>query len=614
MFDFLRACVEARLNIFVSGGTGSGKTTTLNVISAFVPEEERIITIEDAAELQLRQEHVITLEARPANLEGEGEITTRDLLRNSLHMRPDRIIVGECRGGEALDMIQAMTVGQEGSLSTGHANSSPDMLRRLETMILMAGYEMPLRSIREQIASAVDLIVHTARLGDGSRKIVNITEVYGIEDDQILTQDIFEFKQTGIDEHGKIQGTLEPSGIRPTFMPKFKANGIAAPPGEFGIPPEDAGPPRQGADRQGPLHRHRAGRPHRGAAAHHRPRQGGHGRRDGLHLVGGPREARHRPPGRGTSNWFFFFFFCLYSSVRIAPPKVLLVSQPTRGVDLGATQFIWRTLTEARDAGAAVLLSSADLSELLALSDRLVVFYRGRIVAAFRNSDELDHRDARRLHAGAVEAVAGRNAGGAGMSDASPSPRWTAIRRETGRALGAAFIALAVAFVIILFTSKAPLEAFSTLITAPITRVRTIGLWIDDVAKLTVTGLAFSLVFQARQFAIGVQGQVYVGALAASYVALSPLGQTWLAIPLGVALRDGGGRVVGLPARNRQGAARRQRDRLVADVQLRRDRARQLPDPRRSRAAEQRRADHRSVSADWRCSRRWSPTRASTSA
>ena len=243
MFDFLRACVEARLNIFVSGGTGSGKTTTLNVISAFIPEEERIVTIEDAAELQLRQEHVITLEARPANLEGEGEITTRDLLRNALHMRPDRIIVGECRGGEALDMVQAMTVGQEGSLSTGHANSSPDMLRRLETMILMSGYEMPLRSIREQIASAVDLIVHTARLSDGSRKILNITEVYGIEDDQILTHDIFEFKQTGVNENGKVLGTLEPTGVRPTFMPKFAANGIELPPGDFGIPPEGADHP-----------------------------------------------------------------------------------------------------------------------------------------------------------------------------------------------------------------------------------------------------------------------------------------------------------------------------------------------------------------------------------
>jgi len=239
MFMFLQACVEARLNLFVSGGTGSGKTTTLNVISAFIPEEERIITIEDAAELQLRQEHVVTLEARPANLEGHGEITTRDLLRNALHMRPDRIIVGECRGGEALDMIQAMTVGQEGSLSTGHANSSPDMLRRLETMILMSGYDLPLKSIREQIASAVDLIVHTARLSDGSRKILTITEVYGIEDDQILTQDIFEFQQTGLDENGRIQGTLLPTGNRPTFMPKFHASGIELPQGEFGIPPED---------------------------------------------------------------------------------------------------------------------------------------------------------------------------------------------------------------------------------------------------------------------------------------------------------------------------------------------------------------------------------------
>ena len=238
MFEFLKACVEARLNIFVSGGTGSGKTTTLNVMSSFIPDGERVITIEDAAELQLRQEHVITLEARPPNLEGEGEITTRDLLRNALHMRPDRIIVGECRGGEALDMVQAMMVGQEGSLSTGHANSPPDMLRRLETMILMSGYELPLRSIREQITSAVDLIVHTARLKDGSRKIVNITEIYGIEDDEILTQDIFAFEQTGVRD-GKIEGLLKPTGIRPSFMGKFKANGIELPPGEFGIPPFD---------------------------------------------------------------------------------------------------------------------------------------------------------------------------------------------------------------------------------------------------------------------------------------------------------------------------------------------------------------------------------------
>ncbi|MEI8334000.1 MAG: ATPase, T2SS/T4P/T4SS family [Chloroflexota bacterium] len=244
MFDFLKACVEARLSVFVSGGTGSGKTTTLNVLSSFIPEDERIVTIEDAAELQLRQEHVIPLESRPANLEGEGEVTIRDLLRNALHMRPDRIIVGECRSGEALDMLQAMTTGQEGSLSTGHANSPIDMLRRLETMVLMTGYELPLWAIREQITSAIDLIVHTARLRDGSRKIVNITEVYGMDDDQILIQDIFAFEQTGVKD-GRVEGFLKPTGIRPTFMGKFKASGIQLPPGEFGIPAED--PTRPGA-------------------------------------------------------------------------------------------------------------------------------------------------------------------------------------------------------------------------------------------------------------------------------------------------------------------------------------------------------------------------------
>src|SRR5687768_4336913 len=217
MFEFLNACVRARLNVFVSGGTGSGKTTTLNVLSSFIPEDERIVTIEDAAELQLRQTHVVTLESRPPNIEGTGEITIRDLLRNALHMRPDRIIVGECRAGEALDMLQAMTTGQDGSLSTGHANTAPDMLRRLETMVLMTGYELPLRAIREQIASAVDLIVHTARLKDGSRKIINITEVLGIEDDEILMDDIFAFEQTGVVE-GKVEGRLKPTGVRPTFM------------------------------------------------------------------------------------------------------------------------------------------------------------------------------------------------------------------------------------------------------------------------------------------------------------------------------------------------------------------------------------------------------------
>ena len=242
MFDFLRACIEARLNVFVSGGTGSGKTTTLNVLSSFIPSDERIITIEDAAELQLRQPHVVTLEARPPNLEGTGEITIRDLLRNALHMRPDRIIVGECRSGEALDMLQAMMTGQDGSLSTGHANSPPDMLRRLETMVLMTGYEMPLRAIREQIASAVDIIVHTARLKDGTRKVINITEIYGVEDDVILTQDIFSYEQTGIVD-GKVQGTLKPTGIRPTFMPRFAASGVTLPPDEFGIPADDPAKP-----------------------------------------------------------------------------------------------------------------------------------------------------------------------------------------------------------------------------------------------------------------------------------------------------------------------------------------------------------------------------------
>jgi pilus assembly protein CpaF len=242
MFEFLRVCIEARLNLFVSGGTGSGKTTTLNVLSSFIPNDERIVTIEDAAELQLRQDHVITLESRPPNLEGEGEITIRQLLRNAMHMRADRLIVGECRAGEALDMLQAMTTGHDGSLSTGHANTPKDMLRRLETMVLMTGYDLPLRAIREQMASAVDLIVHTARLKDGQRKVVNITEVFGIEDDEILTQDIFTFEQTGIVD-GKIVGELKPTGIRPTFMDQFRKAGIKLPDGEYGIPPEDKAKP-----------------------------------------------------------------------------------------------------------------------------------------------------------------------------------------------------------------------------------------------------------------------------------------------------------------------------------------------------------------------------------
>src|SRR5687768_435978 len=233
MFDFLRACVEARLNLFVSGGTGSGKTTTLNVLSSFIPNDERIVTIEDAAELQLRQEHVVTLESRPPNIEGKGAIPIRELVRNALRMRPDRIIVGECRSGEALDMLQAMNTGHDGSMSTGHANSPRDMLSRLETMVLMAGVDLPLRAIREQVASAVDLIVQQSRLKDGTRKIVNITEVQGMEGDVIVMQDVFVFEQTGVLD-GKVQGHLKPTGVRPRFTEKFEIMGIHLPPGIFG--------------------------------------------------------------------------------------------------------------------------------------------------------------------------------------------------------------------------------------------------------------------------------------------------------------------------------------------------------------------------------------------
>ena len=235
MFEFLEACVKARLNIFVAGGTGSGKTTMLNILSSFIPDDERIVTIEDAAELQLRQEHVVTLEARPANIEGKGAVPIRELVRNALRMRPDRIVVGECRSAEALDMLQAMNTGHDGSMSTGHANTPRDMLARLETMVLMAGMDLPLRAIREQIASAVDLIVHQNRLKDGSRKIVNITEVQGMEGDVIVMQDIFVFEQTGVVE-GKIQGRLKPTGIRPKFVEKFEVAGIHLPPNVFGSP------------------------------------------------------------------------------------------------------------------------------------------------------------------------------------------------------------------------------------------------------------------------------------------------------------------------------------------------------------------------------------------
>jgi pilus assembly protein CpaF len=232
--EFLRACILARLNIIISGGTGSGKTTLLNVLSGFIPNDERIITIEDAAELQLRQEHVVTLEARPPNIEGKGQVTIRDLVINSLRMRPDRIIVGEVRGGEALDMLQAMNTGHDGSLTTCHSNSPRDTLARIETMCLMAGMELPLRAIRQQIASAIDLIVHQERMRDGTRKVVSITEVQGMEGDVIVLSDIFTFEQTGI-ENGKIIGRLKPTGIRPKFMDRIEAAGIKLPPDIFGV-------------------------------------------------------------------------------------------------------------------------------------------------------------------------------------------------------------------------------------------------------------------------------------------------------------------------------------------------------------------------------------------
>jgi pilus assembly protein CpaF len=232
--EFLRACVVARLNIVVSGGTGSGKTTLLNVLSGFIPDDERIVTVENAAELQLRQEHVVTLESRPPNIEGKGEISIRDLVVNCLRMRPDRIVVGECRSGEALDMLQAMNTGHDGSLTTAHSNSPRDTLARLETMVLMAGMELPVRAIREQVAAAVDLIVHEERLKDGTRKVVNITEVQGMEGDVIVMQDIFTFQQTGI-ESGKVIGRLRPTGIRPKFIERIEQANIHLPPTIFGV-------------------------------------------------------------------------------------------------------------------------------------------------------------------------------------------------------------------------------------------------------------------------------------------------------------------------------------------------------------------------------------------
>jgi len=233
MVDFLSACVAVRLNVIVSGGTGSGKTTLLNVLSSFIPGDERIITIEDAAELQLQQDHVVRLESRPANIEGKGRISIRDLVANALRMRPDRIVVGECRGGEALDMLQAMNTGHEGSMTTVHSNSPRDTLSRLETLVLMAGMDLPLRAIREQIASAIHLIVHQERMKDGTRKVTTISEVLRMEGDIITMQDLFVYEQTGI-ENGRVVGRLRPTGIRPSFMERFELASIHLAPSVFG--------------------------------------------------------------------------------------------------------------------------------------------------------------------------------------------------------------------------------------------------------------------------------------------------------------------------------------------------------------------------------------------
>ncbi len=234
MAEFLRGCVLARLNIVISGGTGSGKTTLLNALSAFIPEEERIVTIEDAAELQLQQEHVVRLETKTAGVDGRGAVSIRELVRNSLRMRPDRIVVGEVRGGEALDMLQAMNTGHDGSLTTVHANSPRDALSRLETLVLMAGMELPVKVVRQQIASAVDLIVQQSRLKDGTRKVTAITEVAGMEGDTVVLTDIFKFEQSGIGAGGKVQGELKPTGIRPLFYPRLEAAGIKLSPEIFG--------------------------------------------------------------------------------------------------------------------------------------------------------------------------------------------------------------------------------------------------------------------------------------------------------------------------------------------------------------------------------------------
>lgn len=233
---FLEACILARANTLISGGAGTGKTTLLNILSGFIPDDERIVTIEDAAELQLRQEHVVTLEARPANVEGRGRITIRDLVRNALRMRPDRIVVGECRGGEALDMLQAMNTGNDGSMTTLHANNPRECLSRLETMVLMSGAELPSRAIREQIGAALNIIVHQSRLRDGTRKIVSITEVLGLGTDHVELQEIFRFKQTGLDLEGRVLGSMHATGVIPHYLDHLKAQGEGLPDSMFQRP------------------------------------------------------------------------------------------------------------------------------------------------------------------------------------------------------------------------------------------------------------------------------------------------------------------------------------------------------------------------------------------
>jgi pilus assembly protein CpaF len=229
MATILEGCVKTRLNVLISGGTGSGKTTLLNILSEFIPATERIITVEDSAELQLKQDHVVRLETRPPNIEGKGEVTQRDLVRNCLRMRPDRIIVGEVRGGEALDMLQAMNTGHDGSLSTIHANTTRDAMARLETMVLMAGIELPERAIREQVSSAIQVVIQLARMSDGTRKVISVSEITGMEGSTIVMQDIFVYKKTGIGPDGRIIGEFVPTGVRPRFMEKFKVSGLDIP-------------------------------------------------------------------------------------------------------------------------------------------------------------------------------------------------------------------------------------------------------------------------------------------------------------------------------------------------------------------------------------------------